>query len=92
MGRKLKWNSIIKTPFGDYVEDTFEFKDEKFQNYWIQNQACPDSGFYIVENSSFYDKRSIYTDLKSRNYYHYLLVGYESYIELLARNDIQIDE
>lgn len=77
--------SLIKIPSGEYVKDTFDFNEKLFHDSWKQSGICPDSGLYIVENSSWYESRNIYKELKSRGYFHYLLTGYQSYVELLAQ-------
>ena len=45
-----------------------------------------------MENSPWYEERKMYIDLKSRGYMHFLLTGYESYIELFAKNDFKIEK
>ncbi|MCY1660179.1 hypothetical protein [Chryseobacterium sp. SL1] len=53
--------------------------------FWRKNNYNPDSGFYQIDNSEWLKTKSNIYDPKNRlNLKHFLIVGYDSYIELLA--------
>lgn len=53
--------------------------------FWKAKGYCADSGFYSVVNSSLLDqKRQIYDPSDSLSLVHYVIVGYDSYVEIVA--------
>ncbi len=56
-------------------------------NFWLNNQYCIDSGFYKVEKSKWLNEmKSIYDPNENLNLKHFLIEGYDSYVEILAKN------
>ncbi len=54
-------------------------------SFWEENGYHPDSGLYQMDNSSWLrQKVEIYDPLKKLGLKHYLVVGNDSYIEILA--------
>ncbi|MBS9774300.1 MAG: hypothetical protein KGV59_03995 [Tenacibaculum sp.] len=56
-------------------------------DFWKENGYCANSGFYSVENSKWLEEmNSIYDPMKKLNLKHFLIEGYDSYIEVLAKD------
>lgn len=75
---------LIKAPSGVFVADTYDWKNE--EPFYRETGICPNSGFYEVENTGWFEERSIYTKLKEKGFKHYILLGYDSYLEILANS------
>ncbi|MGO4528917.1 hypothetical protein AB4Z30_07535 [Paenibacillus sp. 2TAF8] len=59
------------------AEDTLHF--------WETNGYHPDPGFYQVMNSPILDKKRAFFDPRNRlDLKHYLVAGYDSYVEVIA--------
>jgi hypothetical protein len=57
--------------------------------FWEKYQYNPDSGFYQVADSEWLkSKTKLYDPQNNLNLKHFLLVGYDSYVELLAADYI----
>lgn len=75
---------LIRTPNGEFVDDTFDWYQIKQSDYWEVNKQCYDSFFYIVENSQWYYEKEAYHLLMEKEFEHFIIVGYDSYVEILA--------
>ncbi|MBF6653982.1 hypothetical protein C3B47_14075 [Flavobacterium columnare] len=54
-------------------------------DFWKEFGYSPDSGFYQIDNSEYLKERKNIYDPKNRlNLKHYLVIGNDSYIEVLA--------
>jgi len=54
-------------------------------DFWERFGYCPDSGFYEVDHSAWLkEKKRLYDPSNTLNLKHYLIVGYDSYVEILA--------
>lgn len=54
--------------------------------FWQTHGYCADSGLYQVINSSLLEqKRKVYDPSNSLSLEHYLIVGYDCYVEIVAR-------
>lgn len=54
-------------------------------DFWEENKYHPDSGFYQIDNSSWLGKTKLKYDQRNNlNLKHFLIEGYDSYIEILA--------
>lgn len=80
---------LIKTPSGEFVNDTYDWHNIKQSDYWIKNRLCYDPFFYTVENTQWFQEKEPYLNLQERGFEHFILVGYDSYIELLAQKDFE---
>jgi hypothetical protein len=80
---------LVQTPLGDYVEDTFPIS-EKYASFWEEKGVCPDSYFYEVDASIIFEPKEFYRDLLKRKFRRYILVGYDSYAEILAEENFEI--
>ncbi|WP_196892251.1 hypothetical protein [Aureivirga marina] len=82
-------NCISLNFFEKYDENEFEiFKiNEGLTDleFWKENNYHPDSGFYQVDNSKKLEKNNkIYDPLNRLKLKHFLIVGADSYIEIIA--------
>jgi hypothetical protein len=80
---------FVQIPSGDYVEDTFPIS-ENYASFWEEEGICPDSYFYEIDSSIIFESKEIYGDLLKRKFRHYILVGYDSYVEILAQENFEI--
>lgn len=76
---------LIRAPSGEFVTDTYDWKEHDL--FWKEKGVCPNPYFYEVENTGWFDEREIYGDLRKQGFRHFLLVGYDSYLEVLAKGD-----
>ncbi len=79
---------IIKTPQGEYSNDFNKWHEIKVNNVWKETNICYNSFFFIVENSNWFEEKDTYQVLKKKGFVHYLLDGYDSYLEILAKEGI----
>ncbi|GEM59300.1 hypothetical protein B0A78_03905 [Flavobacterium columnare NBRC 100251 = ATCC 23463] len=75
--------------FYEFNYNEFEILKDDYDiekvEYWKINNHNPDSGFYRVENSEWLQtKYKLYDPTGNLNLKHYLIIGYDSYIEILA--------
>lgn len=70
---------VIQGPSGEYMEDTFD---------WSGFAPSANPNFYEVANSAWFQEREKYVPLAAKGYRHYLLVGNDSYVEVLAAGEI----
>ncbi len=62
-----------------------ENKKEDILSFWKKNGYNPDSGLYQIKNSELLnDKQEIYDPQGNLNLHHYLIVGNDSYVEIVA--------
>ncbi len=67
------------------IEDHLEKDEERFRH--------PDSGFYEVVDSEYLQKNIMKYDPRNRlNLKHYIVKGYDSYIELVASSSYSLKE
>jgi hypothetical protein len=75
----------------------FAIIDYKMLNFWeanyndfeIMDERSTDFGFYYVANSKW--DKSIYDPLKRLELEHFLITGYDSYIEVLANKNFGVN-
>ncbi len=78
--------------FGETNYNSFKIIDVKNRdiddyNFWLNNEYCIDSGFYKVEKSKWLNEMNpIYDPNKNLNLKHFLIEGYDSYVEILAKD------
>ncbi len=62
-----------------------ENKEEDILSFWKKNGYNPDPGLYQIKNSELLnDKQKIYDPQGNLNLHHYLIVGNDSYVEIVA--------
>ncbi len=63
-------------------------------DFWKENNYCINSGFYRIEKSKWLDRMNdVYDPMKRLNLKHFLIEGYDSYVEILANNYfVEIEE
>jgi hypothetical protein len=81
--------------YGDFeiVSENDELKlsnNREVFKFWAENSIHPDPGFYLVENSVWVEELD-YGNIKSLNLKHYLITGYDSYLEVLAQDNFKLD-
>ncbi|WP_293200653.1 hypothetical protein [Paenibacillus sp.] len=58
---------------------------EDMLTFWERHGYPPDPGFYQVMNSSILDEKGALFDPRNRlDLKHYLVIGYDSYVEVIA--------
>ncbi len=78
---------LIQSPYGTFLEDTADWS-----SYVILFQGeglCPNPYFYEVQNTNWFNEKEVYQPLAKRGFKHFLLVGYDSYLEVLAKDDVK---
>jgi hypothetical protein len=78
---------LIASLAGETIQDGTGHDNNKLREFWLEHGICPDPGFYIVENSTWFEEKQAFSDLKSNGFKHFLITGYESYVEILARDN-----
>jgi hypothetical protein len=53
----------------------------QFQSAWAQNRLCPNPRMYEVSNSSWIDELKLSNEFK-----HFLLMGHDTYVEIIAKH------
>lgn len=71
---------VIQGPSGEFMEDTFD---------WSGFAPSANPGFYEVNKSAWFQERDMYVSLAAKGYKHYILVGADSYVEVLATGDVE---
>ena len=66
--------------------NNLEQKLTEFRAKWAHSQTCPDSNFYLVENSTWIDEQNA----ACFGVKHYLLKGCDLVVELLAKSWCQL--
>ncbi|AFI88284.1 hypothetical protein EXT68_22640 [Pectobacterium parmentieri] len=77
----------ITLNFFDFNYDNFKIQDEVDDtiNHWQENGVNPNPHFYQIINSDILKSRRIIYDPKNRlNLKHYLIIGCDSYVEVIA--------
>ncbi len=77
----------IKGPDGNFLEDTFDW--QQLNHIFQEKGSCPNPYFYEVLNTAWFEEKEIYKPLAAKKFKHFLLVGYDSYLEILAVDDVQ---
>jgi|GEM_PF-6774614 hypothetical protein len=78
---------LIRSPDNMFLEDTADW--EPYCHLFREKGICPNPYFYIVENTSWFREKQVYQRLPKRGFKHFLLVGYDSYLEVLAKDDLK---
>lgn len=92
---RVKMLNFWEFKYGDF-EIVSENGDLKLSNnqqifkFWAENSIHPDPGFYLIENSAWIEELD-YGNVKSLNLKHYLITGYDSYLEVLAQDEFKLD-
>ncbi|MEN7550090.1 hypothetical protein AAG747_19370 [Rapidithrix thailandica] len=82
----------ISLNFQESNYENFEILDINEENvseyeFWVINGYHPSSGFYQIDDSHWLKESKERYDPRNRlNLKHYLIEGYDSYVELLASN------
>lgn len=81
--------NLIKSPEGIFLEDNaaawYPYRD-----VFKETGISPDSSFYEVLNTNWLNERW-YKRLDNKSYKHFLLVGYDSYLEVLAKDSVKYE-
>jgi hypothetical protein len=81
--------NLILSPEGIFLEDNaaawYPYRD-----VFKETGISPDSKFYEVQNTNWLNERW-YQRLDNKGYKHFLLVGYDSYLEVLAKDTIKYE-
>ena len=64
------------------------FWEAQYDNIETVDAATVEAGFYYVSNSAW--DKTMYDPLNRFDLAHFLLIGYDSYLEVLAAKDFQI--
>ncbi|HVI43357.1 MAG TPA: hypothetical protein VM802_00740 [Chitinophaga sp.] len=75
-------NFLIRDPSDRYVKDTYDWKE--WDSIFAETGVCPNPYFYEVENTTWINNKDFYSDLFAKGFKHFILVGYDSYLEILA--------
>lgn len=60
-------------------------ENEETLSFWQQNGYHPDAKFYEIQNSDYLQSKKTLYDPKNRlNLKHFLVIGYDSYVEIVA--------
>lgn len=81
--------NLIKSPEGIFLDDNagdwYPYRD-----VFKETGICPNPYFYEVENTNWFSEKW-YQKLLKQNYKHFLLTGYDSYLEVLAKDSIKYE-
>jgi hypothetical protein len=80
---------IIKSPSGELVDNQFDWDKIKTSGILEKNKTCYNPYFYSVENTLWWSEKEEYVKLKAKGFEHFILVGYDSYIEIFGKNDFE---
>jgi hypothetical protein len=82
---------LVQSPDGVFLEDTADW--EPYKHLFPETGICPDPYFYEVQNTDWFNEKG-YQRLINKGFKHFLLVGYDSYLEVLAKDDVkyQLDD
>ena len=73
---------LIQSPEGAFLEDTADWAP--YASLFKEKGVCANPYFYEVENTGWFNEKEVYQPLAKKGFKHYLLVGYDSYVEVLA--------
>ncbi|OQP45128.1 hypothetical protein A4H97_32840 [Niastella yeongjuensis] len=79
---------LIQAPDGTFLEDTDDW--DAYGPAFRKDGVCINPYFYEVQNTEWF-KEKWYQELTRKNFKHYLLVGYDSHLEVLAKDSIQYE-
>jgi hypothetical protein len=74
---------MIQSPEGTFLEDTADWSP--YASLFKEKGICPNPYFYEVQNTGWFNEKEVYQPLAKKGFKHYLLVGYDSYVEVLAK-------
>jgi hypothetical protein len=79
---------LIQAPDGIFLEDTADW--DPYGPSFRGDGVCINPYFYEVQNTEWFNEKW-YQKLTKQNFKHYLLVGYDSYLEVLAKDSIKYE-
>ena len=77
---------LIRSPEGTFLEDTADWAP--YALYFREKGICPNPYFYEVQNTGWFNEKEVYQPLVKRGFKHFVLVGYDSYVEVLATAEV----
>jgi hypothetical protein len=77
---------LIQSPEGTFLEDTADW--DPYALYFREKGICPNPYFYEVQNTGWFNEKEVYQPLTKKGFKHFLLVGYDSYVEVLAKEGV----
>jgi hypothetical protein len=77
--KKYDWSSVM---FFDLLCKDSKLWSEKFHSYWKKTNICPDPRMYEVGNSRWLNE----TKASRFGCKHFILLGHDNYIEVLAKD------
>jgi hypothetical protein len=80
--------SLIQAPDGEFRIDTADW--EPYSHLFKETGICPNPYFYEIQNTNWFNEKW-YQKLTKQNYKHFLLTGYDSYLELLAKDSVKYE-
>jgi hypothetical protein len=79
---------LVQSPDGAFLEDTADWTP--YGPSFRENGVCINPYFYEVQNTDWFnEKKHVYLPLAKKGFKHFLLVGYDSYLEVLANDSIK---
>jgi hypothetical protein len=78
---------LVQSPEGEFVEDTADWGP--YLPLFREKGICPNPYFYEVQNTDWFNEKEVFQPLAKRGFKHFLLVGYDSYLEVLAKDDVK---
>jgi len=78
---------LIQSPEGIFLEDTADW--EPYLPLFHEKGICPNPYFYEVQNTDWFNEKEVFQPLAKRGFKHFLLVGYDSYLEVLAKDNVK---
>lgn len=91
---RYKMVNFFEWEYGNFLIQNEFFDLDKLTNtsslleYWAKNGIHPDPGFYQVQDSSMLEKKGKKYDPNNKlNLKHYIITGYDSYIEIIASSN-----
>ena len=79
---------LVQAPDGEFLIDTADW--DPYKHLFEETGISPNPGFYEVQNTEWFNDKW-YQKLTKQNFKHYLLVGYDSYLEVLAKASIKYE-
>lgn len=93
---RFKMLNFWEFKYGEFEIISEHFDAEKLRNrqdvfrFWAKNEIHPNPGFYLVVNSNWLEELS-YGNISRLNLQHYLITGYDSYVEILSQSNFQFN-
>ena len=79
---------LIQSPDGMFLTDTADW--EPYRYLFKETGICPNPYFYEVQNTEWFNKKW-YLKLVNKDWKHFLLVGYDCHLEVLAKDSVKYE-